>query len=186
MQRFFRTTPAWSHMPFLVAYGVLQPFLPAGLLEDSLPIWRAIAVWRALGWTLLLVLLFAAPLRAWRDRNAPGAARGVGLVVWLVVWLASARSGGDLWDNPRYRVAFAALQVSLAAWVWIEQRRQPDPWFKRLAVGLLLVLAWFVPWYLRRYTAFSWPVVDLFKTVGLGLASAVLFALWDWARKARI
>jgi hypothetical protein len=107
------------------------------------------------------------------------------LAVWLVVILASARSGGDLWDNPRYRVAFAGLQVSLAAWVWIEQRRQPDPWFKRLAVGLICVLAWFIPWYFRRYTDISWPVVDLFKTVGLGLASAVLFALWDWVRAAR-
>jgi hypothetical protein len=27
-------------------------------------------------------------------------------------------------------------------------------------------------------------VVDLFKTVGLGLASAFLYSLWDWARTA--
>jgi len=43
-------------------------------------------------------------------------------------------------------------------------------------------LLWFVPWYLHRYTPLTWPVVDLFKTLGLGLATAVLVLLWDWAR----
>jgi hypothetical protein len=45
------------------------------------------------------------------------------------------------------------------------------------------ILAWFVPWYLRRVTPLEWPVQDVFKTVGLGLASAVLFFMWDWSRK---
>ena len=33
-----------------------------------------------------------------------------------------------------------------------------------LAVGA--VLAWFLPWYLRRYTPLIWPVVDLFNAMG--------------------
>jgi hypothetical protein len=48
-------------------------------------------------------------------------------------------------------------------------------------VGLGLVLAWFVPWYLRRYLHLNWPVSDLFITLGLGLASAVLYWIGDWA-----
>jgi len=51
----------------------------------------------------------------------------------------------------------------LAGWVWMEQKRKPDPWLRRILVGMGLVLAWFIPWYLRRYSpTFSWPVVDLF------------------------
>ena len=46
------------------------------------------------------------------------------------------------------------------------------------------VFAWFVPWYLRRYSAFEWPIVDLFKTLGLGFISAGLYWVWDWARCA--
>jgi hypothetical protein len=48
------------------------------------------------------------------------------------------------------------------------------------------VLVWFLPWYLRRYTAFSWPVEDLFKTLGLGFTSAVLYWIWDWARENKL
>jgi hypothetical protein len=49
-------------------------------------------------------------------------------------------------------------------------------------IGLGLVFAWFVPWYLRRYSAaFTWPIVDLFKTLCLGFATAVLYWVWDWA-----
>jgi hypothetical protein len=44
------------------------------------------------------------------------------------------------------------------------------------------MLAWFLPWYIRRYTPLEWPVVDLFKTIGLGLASAALLMFWDWVR----
>ncbi|UCH59122.1 MAG: hypothetical protein JSV61_13010 [Anaerolineales bacterium] len=182
IQKIFRSTPDWMDMPLLLGYGVVQPFLPAALGDISGAfLWRSIAIWRALGWTLLLPLLLYAPLRAWRenaDRWHP--ARGLSLVVWLVILLASFRSGGDMWDNPRYRVIFVGLQVALAAWAWSAPRRAPDPWLRRVLVGLGLVLVWFMPWYLRRYTPLQWPVVDLFKTLGLGLASAILYWLWDW------
>lgn len=103
------------------------------------------------------------------------------LVVWLSILVASIRSGGDLWDNPRYRTTLASVQIMLAAWGVVEGRQLRDPWLKRIAVGATLIFAWFVPWYLRRYTSLPWPVVDPFKTLGLGLASAVLFMLADWA-----
>ena len=183
VQKIFRNTPDWMEMPLLLVFGVAQPFLPAALSDLSgAPIWRLIAIWRALGWTLLLPLLLYASLRLWRkDGYSPQVARGLGLAVWLVILLASFRSGGDLWDNPRYRVIFASLQVALAAWALSAPRGAPDPWLRRVLVGLGLVLAWFMPWYLRRYTPLQWPVVDLFKTLGLGLASAILYWFWDWA-----
>ncbi|HLA98375.1 MAG TPA: hypothetical protein VJL34_07970 [Anaerolineales bacterium] len=182
VQKIFRNTPDWMNAPLLLVYGVAQPFLPAALGDVSgAPVWRGIAIWRALGWTLLLPLLLYAPLRAWRrDGAGRRLARGLSLAVWLVILLASFRSGGDLWDNPRYRVVFAGTQVALAAWAWSAPRRRADPWLRRVLVGMAFVLAWFMPWYLRRYTPLQWPVVDLFKTLGLGLACAFLYWIWDW------
>jgi hypothetical protein len=114
-----------------------------------------------------------------RERRS---ALGASLAVWLVILSASFRSGGDQWDNPRYRAAFFCLQVALVAWAWVNQQRQSDPWFRRMFIGVGFILAWFVPWYLRRYTFLTWPVVDVFKTFGLGVASAMLNRIWDWTR----
>ena len=107
---------------------------------------------------------------------------GLSLVVWLGILIASYRGGGDQWDNPRYRAAFASLQIALLAWVWAAQRRRPDPWLGRALVASGLMIAWFVPWYLRRYLYLPWPVVDLFKTTGLGVASTLLYFIWVQAR----
>ena len=183
VQKIFDGTPEWTHLPFLVLYGVMQPFLPAAVIDvTGAPVWRLIAVWRAAGWTLLLPLIFYATLRTLRQRevlSGPGE-RTLSLAVWLVILLASFRGGGDAWDNPRYRLTFAGLQFALVAWAWTEQRRLPDPLLRRVLVGLGLILAWFVPWYLRRYLHMQWPVADLFMTLGLGLGSAALYWMGDW------
>ena len=174
----------------LLGYGIVQPFLPAALGDASgAAVWRGIAIWRAVGWALLLPLMIYAPLRAIRriDREQrPGWSTrrlvlGLSLVVWIGILIAAYRGGGDQWDNPRYRAAFAGLQAVLAAWVLVAQRRAPDPWLRRAVVGIGLILFWFLPWYLRRYLYFPWPVDDVFKTLALGIASAVLFWVWDWA-----
>jgi hypothetical protein len=190
MQKIFDSTPKWVHAPLLLAYGVVQPFLPAALSDATGAIlWRAVAVLRAVGWTFLLVLLFYAPLRALRriDAGAKDGMEnirmvlGLSLVIWLGISISSYRGGGDQWDNPRYREAFAGLQVALAAWALAAQRQRRDPWLRRALVGAGLILAWFMPWYLRRYVYLQWEVVDLFKTLGLGIATAVLYWIWDWA-----
>ena len=188
LQKIFRSTPESIHIWFLLGYGVLQPFLPAAVLTSGNPVWKALAIWRAIGWILLLPFLFYAPLRvilSWGKARAEQIrfAAGLSLIVWWGVLLASWRSGGDLWDNPRYRVAFAGLQISLGAWAWVNHRESRDPWLQRTLIGVGLIVAWFVPWYLRRVTPLEWPVQDVFKTVGLGLASAALYFLWDWSRQ---
>ncbi|MGW8249643.1 MAG: hypothetical protein ACWGO1_03295 [Anaerolineales bacterium] len=190
VQKIFDSTPEEMHTPLLLAYGVVQPFLPAALSDTTgAVLWRAVAVWRAVGWTLLLVLLLYAPLRALRriDAGAKDGMRDIrlvlafSLVVWLGILIASYRGGGDQWDNPRYREAFAGLQVALAAWALAAQRQRRDPWLRRAVVGAVLILVWFMPWYLRRYIYLPWDVVDLFKILGLGVATAVLYWIWDWA-----
>lgn len=183
IQRTFdRYLPVWAQMPFLVLYGVVRPFLPAALIDTSAPIWKAIAIWRSAGWAILLALLAYATWLAWIRPRGRGLERGLSVVIWMVILLASFRGGGDVWDNPRYRVAFAGLQAALVAWAWVEYRKSRDPWLRRFLIAAGIMLAWFIPWYLRRYTPLEWPVVDLFKTVGLGLATAILVLFWDWVR----
>ena len=178
--REFERLPLWGQVPFLVAYGIFRPLLPAALIAGGPPIWAIIGIWRALGWTVLLAMLFYATYLVFRSKVwalLPGALL---LSTWIVSFTASYRGGGDLWDNPRYRSAFAGVQVALAAWAWVRHKELGDPWLRRAFVGTLLMMAWFIPWYLRRYAVFEWPIVELQQVIGLGLASTALYVLWDW------
>lgn len=187
LQKALKPYPDWLKLPVLLAYGIVQPFLPAALVAGSeAPIWQGIAIWRAVGWTVVLNLLLYAPLLAQRTRQKRALTLALCLVVWLVIVVASVRAGGDMWDNPRYRVTFAGIQASLAAWAWVEHRRVGDVLFRRATFFVGAMLAWFLPWYLRRYTPLVWPITDVFKTAGMGAATAFLLILWDWARAAPI
>jgi hypothetical protein len=181
VQRIFRSTPEWSHTPLLLAYGSVQPFLPAALGDLSgVLIWRLISIVRAVGWTLLWPLLLYAPIRAFSRNKGlkpePGEllARALSLVVWSVILIAAFRAGADLWDNVRYRATFAGLQIILATWAWVSYRTAPDPWLRRALILVLSVLAWFMPWYIGRYTEFEWLVFDPFVTLGLGIVTGLL------------
>ena len=187
MQKVLKGAPQSVKMTALVAYGVVQPFLPAALIAASRSsLWHWVAIWRAIGWTLMLALTIYAPILALRSRRNRAFNLTLSLIILGVILIASYRAGGDLWDNPRYRTAFAGLQAALAAWVWIEHRRMADNWLRRALLAIGALLFWFLPWYLRRYTPFTWPVSDLIRTVGLGMMTAFLLVLWDWARTSPI
>ena len=182
IQAIFDRTPTWAHLPMMLAYGVAQPFLPATLVDvTAVAIWRAINIWRSLGWTALLALLLYAPLLAWKRKWDQRLARGLSIVVWTVILVASYRSGADLWDNPRYRAMFAGPAIALAAWAWVQYRLTADAWLRRALVSIGLVIAWFLPWYLMRYVYLPWPITDEIKVLGLGIATALLYCIWDWA-----
>jgi hypothetical protein len=181
----FRATPDWSHALILMAFGTAQPFLPAALLDNGLPIWRFIAIWRAVGWTIMLAFLLLAPFLAGRKENRGGLLAGLIGLVWFGIWLSALRAGGDIWDNPRYRTVFVALEAAVFAWTWIEYRTRGGAWPRRIFIALGLLLFWFVPWYLQRYTDFQWPIESIFVTIGLGFASAVLFIIADIFRERK-
>ncbi len=182
IRRIFKTTPEWIHIPILLGYGILQPFLPGALLDQGAPIWKGIAIWRAIGWTLLLPLILVAPILLLRSKEDRKFAIALLTVVWMSILIAALRSGGDLWDNPRYRVVFISLQVGLIAWVWYSQRDSKNPWMWRTIIGLVILLAWFVPWYLQRSDQIIWPISNVFVTFGLGLLSACIYFLWMYWR----
>jgi hypothetical protein len=191
MQKVARPLPEWARFTLMTLYGVSRPLLPAALIAQSAsPFWQAIAIWRAVGWTLLVPFLLAAPLLAMRRSSGiePSERRlvlGFSLAVWVGILVASMRGGADLWDNPRYRAMLAAPQVLLAAWAWVCYRQRQQTWIKHLAIALGIILLWFVPWYLRRYTAFYWPLSDFFLTLSLGLTSAILYSGLVWWLKRR-
>jgi len=180
LQKVFKTSPEWTHLPLLLGYGVVQPFLPAAIIVGShSPIWRLISLWRSFGWAIMLVLLIYASFLAFRKKNQ-GFTKMLCLIMWIVILIASFRGGGDMWDNPRYRATAAGLQAALVGWALVEHQRVKDPWLRRAIIAAVAIFAWFLPWYLRRYTAFYWPVVDLYKTLGLGIVTTFLLCLWDW------
>jgi hypothetical protein len=182
VERQFRRMPDWTHVPFLVMYGVLRPLLPSALIASAAPAWRLIAIWRALGWTLLLVLLCYTTYLAICKQDERKMAGWFMLIMWVFFIVASYRSGGDQWDNPRYRATFAGLQVVLAAWALVKQRQSGDRWLWRTLGAASMMVLWFLPWYLRRYPIFpfTWTVIDLVDVIGIGLVSGLLFFLWDW------
>jgi 4-amino-4-deoxy-L-arabinose transferase-like glycosyltransferase len=184
IRRIINTTPDWVNTPILIGYGVLQPFLPGALLDQGLPIWKGIAIWRSVGWTLMLPFLLVAPILLIKSQEKRKLLIGLAIVVWMGILIAAFRSGGDLWDNPRYRVVFIGLQAGLVAWVWYSQRDTKNPWLWRIILGLAIILVWFIPWYLQRSDQIIWPVDNVFATLGLGLVSVaiVFLVLYIWAR----
>ena len=186
MQKIFDNTPEWTHLPMLVSYGVVRPFLPAAIAARShSAIWPWITLWRSIGWTLMLASLLYAPFLAFTRRSNNNLAVALVLIVWIGILLASFRGGADDWDNPRYRAVFAGLQSAIVAWVWVEEYRTGRVWLRRGLMSTAALLAWFLPWYLQRYSGLNWPVQDPFKTLGLGIASACLLVIWDLARSSR-
>lgn len=183
VQAIFSRTPEFLHTPFLLGYGIVRPLLPAALIGkgDSF-FWRVIGVWRALGWTVLLALLLYALFQVFKSRSW---LKPAGMLFWgngIIMLLAAYRAGGDLWDNPRYRAGFAAFQVALAVWGLAQQRRQHDPWLRRILVIVLIQTFWLVIWYLPRYLAVPWGVGRAMGLVGIGSVSSGLYLLWEWIK----
>lgn len=187
IRRIINTTPDWVNTPILLGYGILQPFLPGALLDRGFPIWKGIAIWRSIGWTLMLPFLMVAPLVLWGVKGKRRLAIGLILIVWMGILIASMRSGGDLWDNPRYRVVFISLQAVLVAWVWYTQRAANNPWLWRMIIGLAIILVWFIPWYLQRSGQLNWPIDNVFVTLALGFMSVIIvyLGLYLWGRKRK-
>jgi len=52
MYKLSQNIPVALYKWVVLVYGVVQPFLPAALIANGNWLWRSIAIWRAVGWTL--------------------------------------------------------------------------------------------------------------------------------------
>jgi hypothetical protein len=181
VQAVFSRLPAFLHTPFLVTYGMTRPLLSAAVLgKGSRLLWRGIGIWRALGWTVVFVLLLYATLFVLRKRKWLSTTTLLLAGNWVMISIASFRAGGDLWDNPRYRVGFAAFQILLCAWALVKQKEEKDPWLRRVLVSGGIILIWIVLWYLPRSFPVSWRSGGILDSIALGLFTSVVYLLVDW------
>jgi len=186
VQFHLESLPSILHFPFVLVYGIFQPVLPAALAAPAPWIWRGLGIFRAFGWYALLPLLIYGLVRVWSLAPSRKKRWLMVMVVMAWVWIlvASARAGGDQWDNPRYRVIFLPWMVIIAGWGVIYAKEIRDHWLGRIFVVEGIFLAFFTNWYFSRYyqgiprLEFGWMV-----PVILVLSVAVIFGGWLQDRK---
>ncbi|MEB2333988.1 MAG: hypothetical protein OZ914_06710 [Anaerolineaceae bacterium] len=192
IQKLFDEMPEGARLPFVALYGVLQPVLPAALIAPTLPIWKIIAIARALGWYALLPLLIlsvAANSNFSRDLKRAESDRNIfiwlALLVWIWILLAALRGGGDQWDNPRYRTIMFMWQALLAGHVWIWRQETRSVWFVRTIACEGVFILIFTQWYASRYFHIGgqMPFVVMIAAI-VGLWGAIVGGGW-WLDRRR-
>ncbi len=160
--------------PFIIGYGMAQPVLPAAIVYPGIPITRAISIFRALGWYLLVPLMISGFLLMWKYQTKDNRVFFLLFFILSLVWIfvSSARAGGDQWDNPRYRSLFLVWMVFLAGWAWAETLQRRSPWLWRMLLLEVIYIAFFIQWYLSRYYSLFkrmdfWPMVKLLGMIGV-------------------
>lgn len=185
VQYLLEKMPTWAQLPFIVAYGMLQPVLPAALVAPAPWIWKSLAIFRAVGWYALLPLLVYGLFRVWKAKPE----RKRLLIFFILVscaWtlIASLRAGGDQWDNPRYRTIFLPWMAVISAWGLHYAIQTRDRWFQRILILEGVFVLFFTEWYLTRYHP-GIPVVD-FLLISLAIiiiGLIVFFIGWVKDRK---
>jgi hypothetical protein len=177
----------WSlQVIFIVVYGLLQPMLPAAIAETSLPLWKTIVILRSLGWYLMAPGLIYSLFVVWKFQPERERYTMIWLAGFTTVWvlLSSARGGGDVWDNPRYRTILLPWLALLASWAVLWAYRQRDVWLVRILMVEAIFLAFFTHWYLSRYLNL-WKKLPFWQTIALGMAVSALLLGASWLWKLR-
>jgi hypothetical protein len=145
--------------PFLTGYGLVQPLLPAAIAEPSIFIWKIIAIARALGWYIILPFIVFGFFSIQREKDANKRWLILWTAIFMAVWilLSSARAGGDLWDNPRYRLAFLPWMALFIAWAWTTAIKIKNGWLLRWVILIWSFVLLITHWYVGRYTNWFAP-----------------------------
>ena len=165
-------------IPFITLMGVAQVVLPAAIAQPSIPLWRGVTIFRSAGWYMLVPFLLYSTLAIWQVRSK----QEKRILLWLAaatigwVLISSARAGGDLWDNPRYRTFFLPWMALLAAWGWQWAKAHKDRWLRRIIMVEGIFLLFFTEWYLARYVSTFFIRLKFWTMVAwiLGLSGVVL------------
>jgi 4-amino-4-deoxy-L-arabinose transferase-like glycosyltransferase len=194
VQLLFQALPSALALPFVAIYGVLQPVLPAVLLEPGIPFWQILGTFRAVGWYSLLPFVAFAPIAftaSLANLNTNQSAKlpstqprlpgwlWLSLVVWGWIFIAALRGGGDQWDNPRYRVILLAWMAPLAALALQQLREGPGRWFWRICSVEAIILLVFGHWYSWRYLGFGFNI-GIRNTLIIAIVFSLLVVLGDW------
>lgn len=179
VQKLFDEMPEGLRLPFVMVYGVLQPVLPAAIVEPTTLIWKVIAILRALGWYVMLPVLTLSFVAASAERSE--VKRKVffwlSFVVWGWILFTSLRGGGDQWDNPRYRTILLVWEAILAGVVGVWWRETKNPWFLRVIAMEGVFLLIFGQWYASRYFHFG-PQMTFVQMMTVILGSWVMIFFW--------
>ena len=168
IQQIFSQIPEFLHLPFITIYGLLQPVLPAAIVEPSIPIWKFIGIIRSLGWFVVSPLFLYSFVFILRNKENSRRKERIIFFCLIAFWilLSSLRAGGDMWDNPRYRLSllvpisiFLGTSTSFAI-------QTKDHWFSRIFAGQFVLNIFFLQWYISRYTNI-WGKLDFPVMIGL-------------------
>ena len=191
VQLLFENLPRGLAMPFVAVYGMLQPVLPAAIIEPGTPFWQTLGILRAMGWYALLPFVAYAPFSAWTLSANPRSSFGDGqrrrqwvwisFLVWAWIVIASVRGGGDQWDNPRYRVILLAWMAMLAAQAFYAAKSR---WFWRILAVEGIILLVFTHWYSWRYWGFGYNL-GIRNSLAIAIGAAVLLVAADWLRERK-
>lgn len=184
VQKRFTELPEALHPLFVIIYGITQPVLPAALTEPTVPLFRVLMTFRALGWYALVPLLFYAPIASFQTSRGPARRLWLWLtaVAWLWIIISALRGGADQWDNPRYRAILIAVQALVAGFAWIHR----DRWLVRWLAVEVVFVAVFTQWYVSRYYATIGRIsFGLMVTVILVAAALILGGGWLWDRRKK-
>jgi hypothetical protein len=139
---------------FASLYGLFQPVLPAALIEPSKLFWGILNSFRALGWYLLMPVLIYGFVYIFRERQKDKKLEY--LFLWLLsifwIFLSSIRAGGDMWDNPRYRLSFLLFIAYIVGVAFYHGWKSKDHWLARFYIAELVFVMFFLHWYISRYT----------------------------------
>jgi hypothetical protein len=139
---------------FASIYGLFQPVLPAALIEPSKLFWKILNSLRALGWYLMLPILVYGIVYFFRENEKFKKFEYLFIWSFSVFWimLSSIRAGGDMWDNPRYRLSFLIFIAYIIGVAFYHGWKTKDHWLTRIFIAELVFVLFFLQWYISRYT----------------------------------
>jgi hypothetical protein len=181
IQTIFDILPKPLQIPFLTIYGVIQPLLPAAIIDEGVWPMKLMGIVRGLGWSALLPFFFYClrPILKTTSKHERLSWLWLWVFTWFWVLLCSFRGGGDQWDNPRYRLIFLLFQAGLAAFSLVWARRTHDRWLGRTFLVEAVLLGSILAWYISRYDAAP-GVFPLTWMLGGGVGASVLILAGGW------
>jgi len=188
VQKLFDEMPAWLRLPFVMAYGIFQPVLPAAFVEPTTLTWRIIGILRAVGWYAMLpALIFSFVAAAGSgSRETRRLWMWITFFAWTWIVLSALRGGGDQWDNPRYRTILFVWETMIAGHALVWWRESKNRWFGRVIAMEVVFLLFFTQWYANRYYHFGLQLdFTMMVIIILGIWGSIVFGGWALDRRLR-